>query len=106
MKGDELRLNLEQARVLLTQFRCTSAFRKWRLLEIAIMANHIHLVVNVHSDPDPETIKRDFGFTDFRERRVVRCEKIARYTPQHERSHEHQKQKFGDPTLGAASHRV
>ncbi len=24
------------------------------------MANHIHLVVNVHSDPDPETIKRDF----------------------------------------------
>ena len=60
MKGDELRLNLEQARVLLTQFRCTSAFRKWRLLEIAIMANHIHLVVNVHSDPDPETIKRDF----------------------------------------------
>ena len=60
MKGEELRLNLEQARVLLTQFRCTSAFRKWRLLAVAIMANHIHLVVNVHSDPDPETIKRDF----------------------------------------------
>ena len=60
MKGDELRLNLEQARVLLTQFRCTSAIRKWRLLAVAIMANHLHLVVNVHSDPDPDTIKRDY----------------------------------------------
>ena len=60
MKGDELRLNLEQARVLLTQFCCTCAFRKWRLLAVAIMANHIHLVVHVHSDPEPETIKRDF----------------------------------------------
>ena len=60
MKGDELRLVLEQARVLVTQFHCTAAFRKWRFLAVAIMANHIHLIVNVHGDPDPETILRDF----------------------------------------------
>ncbi len=60
MTGDEQRLRLEHARVLLTQFHCTSAFRKWRLLAVSIMANHIHMVVNVHSDPEPEAILRDF----------------------------------------------
>ncbi len=60
MKGDAIRLNLEQARVLLTQFHCTASFRRWRLLGVAIMDNHIHVGVNVHSDPDPETILRDF----------------------------------------------
>ena len=60
MKGDEVRLNREHARVLLTQFHCTSGVRRWRLLATAIMANHIHLVVNVHGDPEPEDILRDF----------------------------------------------
>ncbi len=60
MKGNEQRLVLDQARVLLTQFHCTSAFRKWRLLAVSIMANHIHLVVNVHSGPEPDSILRDF----------------------------------------------
>ena len=60
MKGDEVRLNLEQARVLLTQFHCTSGVRRWRFLAVAIMANHIHFVVNVHGDPEPEDILRDF----------------------------------------------
>ena len=60
MKGDEVRLHLEQARVLLAQFHCTSRVRRWRLLAVGIMANHIHLVVNVHSDPEPDTILRDF----------------------------------------------
>ena len=60
MTGDEQRLGIEQARVLLTQFHCTSAIRKWRTLAVSIMANHIHIVVNVHSDPEPDTILRDF----------------------------------------------
>ena len=60
MKGDAVRLTMEQARVLLTQFHCTASFRRWRLLGVAIMNNHLHVGVNVHSDPDPETILRDF----------------------------------------------
>ena len=60
MRGDAIRLNREQARVLLNQFHCTASFRKWRLLAVAIMDNHIHLGVNVHSDPEPETILHSF----------------------------------------------
>lgn len=60
MKGDPVFLNQEQARVLLTQFHCTSGYRQWRLLAVAIMKNHIHLGVNVHGDPEPESIMRDF----------------------------------------------
>jgi REP element-mobilizing transposase RayT len=59
MKGDVIRLDREQARVLLTQFHCTSGVRRWKLLAVAIMANHVHLVVNVHGDPEPEDILRD-----------------------------------------------
>ncbi len=56
MRGSEVRLNLEQARVLLTQLHCTASHLAWRLLAVAIMDNHVHLCVNVHSDPDPEDI--------------------------------------------------
>ena len=34
--------------------------RRQRLLAVAIMANHIHVVVGVPGDPEPDTLLRDF----------------------------------------------
>ena len=39
--------------------RPTSCAR-WELLGVAVMAQHIHLVVGVGGDPDPEKIIGDF----------------------------------------------
>src|SRR5262249_40259943 len=34
--------------------------RKWDLFAAAIMGNHVHIVVGVPGDPNPEDILRDF----------------------------------------------
>lgn len=60
MKGDPIRLNAEQASVLLDQFQETATHRAWLLLAVAIMGNHIHLVVGVPGDPEPEKILHSF----------------------------------------------
>lgn len=54
--GDPIRVNLEQAEVLLPQFQETAAFRNWRLFAVAIMANHCHVVIGVPGDPEPKTL--------------------------------------------------
>jgi REP element-mobilizing transposase RayT len=60
MTAAPVRLSLEQARVLAEQFRETARFRGWELLALAVMANHVHLVVGVPGDPDPEKLLGDF----------------------------------------------
>jgi REP element-mobilizing transposase RayT len=60
LRGSAVLLNGEQAAVLLKQFKETAAYRGWRLLAVAIMANHVHVLVAVSGDPDPETLLRDF----------------------------------------------
>ncbi len=60
MTDDAVRLVLAQAEALAEQFRETARHRGWRLLALAIMANHIHLVVGVPGDPDPEKVLGDF----------------------------------------------
>ena len=60
MKGELIRLTSEQAGILLDQFRETAEYRQWKLLGAAIMANHIHLVVGVCGDPEPEQILHCF----------------------------------------------
>src|SRR5438034_1219736 len=52
LKCPPVRLTAEQATLLLRQFHETAAFRNWVLLAVAIMANHVHLVVGVPGDPD------------------------------------------------------
>ncbi len=42
------------------QFAETARFRGWSIPALAIMRNHIHLVVGVSGDPDPEVLLRDF----------------------------------------------
>ena len=56
MAGPPVYLNLEQATALLDQFRETAAYRGWELIVVAIMRNHVHVVVGVSGDPEPETI--------------------------------------------------
>jgi REP element-mobilizing transposase RayT len=60
LKGPPIYLETEQATVLLGQFRETAAYRGWKLLAVAIMANHMHVVVGVPGDPDPSDILGDF----------------------------------------------
>jgi REP element-mobilizing transposase RayT len=60
MRGDPILLNLEQAVALWEQFQETGTIRKWQLLAVAVMANHVHIVVGVPGDPDPSDLLRDF----------------------------------------------
>jgi REP element-mobilizing transposase RayT len=60
MAGDTIWLTAEQAKALAGQFRETATFRGWSLQALAIMANHVHLVVGVLDDPEPDTLLRDF----------------------------------------------
>jgi REP element-mobilizing transposase RayT len=60
MRGEPIYLKLEQAEALLAQFQETATHRSWLLLAVAVMANHIHVVVGVPGDPPPEDILGDF----------------------------------------------
>ena len=60
MKGPAVYLSAEQAAAVLEQLQETSRYRGWELLAVAIMANHIHVVVGVPGDPEPDTLLRDF----------------------------------------------
>ncbi len=60
LKCPPIHLTLEQAQVLLQQFRETAIHRRWEILAIAIMYNHFHIVVGVPGDPSPAKILGDF----------------------------------------------
>ena len=59
MKGLPIYLNFRQAETLLSQFQETASYRGWVLHAVAIMANHVHLVVEVTGDPDPDRVLAD-----------------------------------------------
>ena len=59
MVGEAIRLNVDQARVLLKQFHETVRYRGWWLWAAAIMADHFHAVVGVRGDPEPSKIRAD-----------------------------------------------
>jgi REP element-mobilizing transposase RayT len=59
LKSPPTRFDLGQAELLADQFHETVRIRQWELLAVAIMANHVHWVVGVLGDPDPENILRD-----------------------------------------------
>jgi len=60
LKGPPIRIDQEQAEVLLKQFQETAACRHWQPLAIALMVNHFHIVVGVPGDPAPTKILGDF----------------------------------------------
>jgi hypothetical protein len=60
LRGAPIQVDNEQAEVLLQQFRDTATYRGWQLLAVAILSNHVHLVVGVNGDPDPTKVLGDF----------------------------------------------
>ncbi len=60
LAGDSILLRSEQAERLIEQFHETAQHRGWTLLAVAVMANHVHILVGVPGDPEPETLLRDF----------------------------------------------
>src|SRR5262249_48280225 len=60
MTGQPVLIDRPQADVLLAQFRETADYRDWHALAVAIMVNHVHLVVRVPDDPNPTKVLGDF----------------------------------------------
>jgi REP element-mobilizing transposase RayT len=57
---DAVWLDVAKAQAVADQLRETAGHRGWRILVLAVMANHVHVVVGVPGDPDPEKILGDF----------------------------------------------
>ena len=55
-KAASLLLTKAQADVLAQQFKETAEYRGWRLATLAVMRNHIHLIVGVYGDPDSQSL--------------------------------------------------
>src|SRR4051794_6975880 len=53
MDEDAVRLDLARAQAVADQLRETAGHRGWWVLALAVMANHVHVVVGVPGDPDP-----------------------------------------------------
>src|SRR5437899_1237064 len=60
MTEEAVLLEMAHAEAVAEQLRETAAHRGWRLLALAVMANHIHVVVGAPGDPDPEKLLGDF----------------------------------------------
>ena len=59
LKGPPVFLRKPQADALLEQFHETADRRRWQLLAVAIMRAHLHVVVGVPCDPNPDDLLRD-----------------------------------------------
>jgi REP element-mobilizing transposase RayT len=60
MTGPPVYVDRSHADILVSQFRETAGYRGWDILAVAVMANHVHLVVRVSGDPDPTKVLGDF----------------------------------------------
>jgi REP element-mobilizing transposase RayT len=60
MHGPPILVEAAHAEILLGQFRETATYRKWPLLAVAIMANHVHLVAQAPLEMDPTKVLGDF----------------------------------------------
>jgi REP element-mobilizing transposase RayT len=60
MAEDAVRLDRAKAQAVADQLRETAEHRGWRILALAVMANHVHVVVGVPGDPDLEKLLEDF----------------------------------------------
>src|SRR5262245_58229427 len=54
--GGPVSLCAEHAAPLLAQFQETARYRTWQLLAAAVLTDHVHLVVGVLGDPEPEEL--------------------------------------------------
>src|SRR5262249_48829249 len=74
--GPAVYLSPNHAAEILGQFQETARYRGWELLAVAIMVNHVRLVVGVPGDLPPETLLRDLK--SYASRKLnKRCERPA-----------------------------
>jgi REP element-mobilizing transposase RayT len=59
LKGEPIFLNDEHAQVLFEQFQETVSRRSWKLFGAAIMPNHVHILLEVNDDSQPEKAAGD-----------------------------------------------
>ncbi len=59
LKSSPIFLTQPQADLLLLQFQETCDIRNWLLVGVAIMANHVHVLLGVPGDPEPEVLLQD-----------------------------------------------
>ena len=59
MGGRPLYLSVEHASLVRDQVLETARHRGWTVRAVAVMANHVHVLVGVPGDPEPETLLRD-----------------------------------------------
>ncbi len=60
LKVPPIVLTFEQAEATFRQFYETATIRGWKLFAVGIMAKHVHLVVGVMGDPDPNKVLGGF----------------------------------------------
>ncbi|MDB5335104.1 MAG: hypothetical protein JWN70_723 [Planctomycetaceae bacterium] len=60
LKSDPILLTLQKAEALFDQFQETARARGWLLIAVGVMHTHVHLVIGVVGDPDPDKVLRDF----------------------------------------------
>lgn len=60
MRGPVVRLTTAHAETLLEQLLETARIRGWAIRAVAIMADHMHIVVGVPGDPNPSKLLGDF----------------------------------------------
>ena len=60
LKRTPVVLDITEAESLLEQFHETANHRRWLLQAVGIMHTHLHLVVGVPGDPDPDKVLGDF----------------------------------------------
>jgi REP element-mobilizing transposase RayT len=60
LTGPAVTVNRAQAKALLAQFQETATHRGWLLHAVAVMFNHVHLIVEAPRDVGKPTLLRDF----------------------------------------------
>jgi REP element-mobilizing transposase RayT len=60
LKCPPIYFKLGHAEVIFERFTETARIRRWLLCAVGIMCNHVHIVVGVPGDPDPDDLLRDF----------------------------------------------
>ncbi len=59
LKGPPIVFQRRHAEALALQLQETARYRTWELLAFAIVTNHVHMMLGVPGDPEPETLLRD-----------------------------------------------
>jgi len=60
LKGEPILLTADQAALAAEDFRASAAFRNWLLPALAVMANHVHLVVSAPEDVSTDRLLQVF----------------------------------------------